>query len=239
MMQGFGANTFVPVNKEGKRHFVKFLWIPHLGVHSLVWDESLKLAGQDPDSHRKDLIEAIDNKAYPKWAFAIQVIPEEKQGHFVFAILVATKIWPEELVDVAIELHIANHTQSHVVPGIDFSDDPLRQGRKFSYFDTQISRLDWATFGRKFPSIARCSCAGEGISSDHGKRSKHLSQMKFPPSEPTIASLRITIIIGDRYDPVAFNGIKTAVASAGALSFDIGMKRSLIYAHGESKESAK
>ncbi|THC99646.1 hypothetical protein EYZ11_000913 [Aspergillus tanneri] len=121
MMQGFGANTFVPVNKEGKRHFVKFLWIPHLGVHSLVWDESLKLAGQDPDSHRKDLIEAIDNKAYPKWAFAIQVIPEEKQGHFVFAILVATKIWPEELVDVAIELHIANHTQSSTSSSLKLS----------------------------------------------------------------------------------------------------------------------
>lgn len=156
MMQGFGVNTFVLVNKDGKRHFVKFHWIPKLGVHSLVWDESLKLAGQDPDYHRKDLMEAIENGAYPKWDFAIQTIPEEKEHDFDFDILDATKIWPEDLVPLhrigQLELNrnvdeffpqteqVAFCT-SHVVPGIDFSDDPLLQGRNFSYFDTQISRL--------------------------------------------------------------------------------------------------
>jgi catalase len=156
MMQGFGVNTYSLVNKEGKRHFVKFHWIPHLGVHSLVWDEALKLAGQDPDFHRKDLMEAINNKAYPKWDFAIQVIPEEKQHDFEFDILDATKVWPEELVPLRVigELELnrnideffpqteqAAFCTSHIVPGIDFSDDPLLQGRNFSYFDTQISRL--------------------------------------------------------------------------------------------------
>ncbi|KAF7165459.1 hypothetical protein CNMCM6106_001617 [Aspergillus hiratsukae] len=156
MMQGFGVNTFALINKEGKRHFVKFHWIPHLGVHSLVWDESLKLAGQDPDFHRKDLMEAIDNKAYPKWDFAIQVIPEEKQDDFEFDILDATKIWPEDLVPLRVigELELNRNVDeffpqteqvafctSHIVPGIDFTDDPLLQGRNFSYFDTQISRL--------------------------------------------------------------------------------------------------
>lgn len=102
MMQGFGVNTYVLVNKAGKRHFVKFHWIPHLGVHSLVWDENLKLAGQDPDFHRKDLMEAIENKAYPKWDFAIQSIPEENQDDFDFDILDATKIWPEDLVPLRI-----------------------------------------------------------------------------------------------------------------------------------------
>ncbi|RHZ73355.1 hypothetical protein CDV55_108329 [Aspergillus turcosus] len=156
MMQGFGVNTFALVNKEGKRHFVKFHWIPHLGVHSLVWDEALKLAGQDPDFHRKDLMEAIENKAYPKWDFAIQVIPEEKQDDFEFDILDATKIWPEDLVPLRVigELELNRNIDeffpqteqvafctSHIVPGIDFTDDPLLQGRNFSYFDTQISRL--------------------------------------------------------------------------------------------------
>ena len=156
MMQGFGVNTYSLVNKEGKRHFVKFHWTPHLGVHSLVWDEALKLAGQDPDYHRKDLMEAIDNKAYPKWDLGIQVVAEEDQDKFDFDILDATKIWPEELVPLQTigELELNRNVDefftqteqvafctSHIVPGIDFSDDPLLQGRNFSYFDTQISRL--------------------------------------------------------------------------------------------------
>lgn len=156
MMQGFGVNTYALVNKEGKRHFVKFHWMPELGVHSMVWDECLKVAGQDPDFHRKDLMEAIDNKAYPKWKFGIQVIPEEKEDDFEFDILDATKIWPEHLIPIRwigeLELNrnvdeFFSQTEqvafctSHIVPGIEFSDDPLLQGRNFSYFDTQISRL--------------------------------------------------------------------------------------------------
>ncbi|KAK2782084.1 hypothetical protein FQN52_001197 [Onygenales sp. PD_12] len=156
MMQGFGVNTFVLVNKEGKRHFVKFHWMPELGVRSLVPDETFKLGGQDPDFHRKDLMEAIDNKVYPKWKFGIQVLPEEKEHDFDFDILDATKIWPEHLVPVRYigELELNRNVDeffpqteqvafctSHIVPGIEFSDDPLLQGRNFSYFDTQISRL--------------------------------------------------------------------------------------------------
>ena len=156
MMQGFGVNTYSLVNAEGKRHFVKFIFTPELGVHSLVWDEALKIGGQDPDFHRKDLMEAIDAGQFPKWKFGMQLIPEEKQDDFEFDILDATKIWPEDLVPIQyfgeIELNrnvdeffpqteqVAFCT-SHIVPGIDFSDDPLLQGRNFSYFDTQISRL--------------------------------------------------------------------------------------------------
>ncbi|WEW61490.1 catalase 1 [Emydomyces testavorans] len=156
MMQGFGVNTFVLVNKDGKRHFTKFHWMPELGIHSLVWDECLKVCGQDPDFHRKDLMEAIDNKAYPKWKLGIQVIPEEKEDDFEFDILDSTKIWPEHLVPIRWigELELNRNIDeffpqteqvafctSHIVPGIEFSDDPLLQGRNFSYFDTQISRL--------------------------------------------------------------------------------------------------
>jgi catalase len=95
MMQGFGVNTFTLLNAEGRRTFVKFHWIPELGVHSLVWDEALKLAGQDPDFHRKDLYEAIENGFYPKWKFGIQTIAEEEEHSFDFDILDATKVWPE------------------------------------------------------------------------------------------------------------------------------------------------
>ncbi|KAK8054651.1 catalase-1 [Apiospora phragmitis] len=156
MMQGFGVNTFTLINKAGERHFVKFHFTPQLGVHSFVWDEALKIAGQDPDFHRKDLMEAIDNKAYPKWDFGIQVIPEADEQKFDFDILDATKVWPEELVPIRYigELELNRNIDeyfpqteqvafctSHMVPGIGHSDDPLLQGRSFSYQDTQLSRL--------------------------------------------------------------------------------------------------
>ncbi|KAF8458076.1 catalase-like domain-containing protein [Terfezia claveryi] len=156
MMQGFGVNTFTLLNAQGQRHFVKFVWTPELGVHSLVWDETLKLGGQDPDFHRKDLYEAIEAGSYPKWKFGIQVIPEGQEHEFDFDILDATKIWPEDLVptqyigefvlnrnvdEFFTETEQVAFCTSHVVPGVGFSDDPLLQGRNFSYFDTQITRL--------------------------------------------------------------------------------------------------
>ena len=100
MMQGFGVNTFCLVNAKNERFFVKFHFTPHLGVHSFVWDEALKLAGQDPDFHRKDLYDAIDHGAYPKWDFGVQVIPEADEDKFEFDILDATKVWPEDLVPI-------------------------------------------------------------------------------------------------------------------------------------------
>jgi len=156
MMQGFGVNTFTLINANGERHFVKFHLIPELGVHSLMWDETMKIGGQDPDFHRRDLYEAINNGCPPKWTFAIQVIEEARERDFEFDILDATKVWPEELVPIQPigELVLNRNVDeffpeteqvafctSHVVPGIGFSDDPLLQGRNFSYFDTQISRL--------------------------------------------------------------------------------------------------
>ena len=156
MMQGFGVNTFCLINNEGKRHFVKFHWKPELGVHSLVWDEALKIAGQDPDFLRKDLWEAIENGQYPKWQFGLQLIPEEKEHDFEFDILDATKLWPEELVPVRWigQLELNRNPEEffpqveqvafctgHLVPGIDSSNDPLLQGRNFSYLDTQMSRI--------------------------------------------------------------------------------------------------
>lgn len=156
MMQGFGVNTFTLLNAAGERHFVKFHFIPELGVHSLLWDEALKINGQDPDFHRKDLSEAIESGAFPKWKFAIQTIPQSREHEFDFDILDATKFWPQESVPLEEigelvlnrvvdeffpETEQVAFCTSHVVPGIGFSDDPLLQGRNFSYFDTQISRL--------------------------------------------------------------------------------------------------
>ena len=156
MMQGFGVNTYTLINDKGERNFVKFIFTPELGVHSFVWDEALKIAGQDPDFHRKDLWTAIESGAYPKWKFGIQVIPESKEHDFEFDILDATKVWPEELVPIRYigELELNRNVDeyftqteqvafctSHIVPGIGFSDDPLLQGRNFSYQDTQLSRL--------------------------------------------------------------------------------------------------
>lgn len=182
MMQGFGVNTYTLINAEGKRSFVKFTFTPELGVHSLVWDEALKLAGQDPDFHRKDLEEAIENGAFPKWKFGVQIIKEEDEHKFEFDILDATKLWPEDLVPTRYigELELnrtvdeffpqteqAAFCTSHVVPGIGHSDDPLLQGRNFSYFDTQITRLgiNW----EELP-INRPVCPVMNFNSDGQKR---------------------------------------------------------------------
>jgi catalase len=161
MMDGFGVNTFRFVNKEGHSHFVKFHWKPLLGVHSLVWDEAQKLGGKDPDFLRRDLWEAIEMGDYPEYEFGVQMIPEKDEFKFDFDILDPTKVWPEE--DVPVKLigkmvlnrnpdnffaeteQVAFHP-GNVVPGIDFSNDPLLQGRLFSYLDTQIIRLGGPNF---------------------------------------------------------------------------------------------
>ncbi|PWU69778.1 catalase [Gracilibacillus dipsosauri] len=161
MMEGFGVHTFRFVNEEGKSHFVKFHWKPILGTHSVVWDEAQKLNGKDPDFHRRDLWEAIEAGDYPEYELGVQMIPEEDEFKFDFDILDPTKLWPEE--DVPVQLigkmtlnrnvdnvfaeteQVAFHP-GHVVPGIDFTNDPLLQGRLFSYTDTQLIRLGGPNF---------------------------------------------------------------------------------------------
>jgi len=143
-MQGFGVHSFILVNAEGKRSFVKFHWTPKLGVHSLVWDEALKLNGQDPDFHRRDLYEAIQYKSYPEYELGVQIVPEENEHDFDFDLLDATKIIPEELVPVKYigtmvldripdqffpETEQVAFCTQHMVPGIEHSNDPLLQGR--------------------------------------------------------------------------------------------------------------
>ena len=161
MMEGFGVHTFRFVNQQGKAHFVKFHWKPKLGMHSLVWDEVQKLGGKDPDFNRRDLWEAIEMGDYPEFELGVQIVPEEDEFKFDFDLLDATKIIPEELVPVrAIGKMVLNRNPDnffaeteqvafhpgHVVPGIDFTNDPLLQGRLFSYTDTQLIRLGGPNF---------------------------------------------------------------------------------------------
>ncbi|MCC3372755.1 catalase [Cohnella sp. REN36] len=161
MMEGFGVHTFRFVNAQGEGHFVKFHWKPTLGVHSLVWDETQKIAGKDPDFNQRDLWDAIESGTYPEYEFGVQMIPEDEEFSLGFDILDPTKLWPEEQVPVKIigKLTLDRNTDNffaeteqvafhpgHVVPGIDFTNDPLLQGRLFSYTDTQLTRIGGPNF---------------------------------------------------------------------------------------------
>jgi catalase len=161
MMEGFGVHTFRLVNERGEAHFVKFHWKPLLGVHSILWDEAQKISGKDPDFHRRDLWEAIESGAFPEWELGLQVIDEADEHKYDFDLLDPTKLVPEELVPVqrvgrltldrnpqnffAETEQVAFHP-GHLVPGIDFTADPLLQGRLFSYTDTQLIRLGGPNF---------------------------------------------------------------------------------------------
>ena len=152
------------------RSFVKFYFTPTLRVHSFVWDEALKLAGQNPDFHLVDLYDATAKGVYPTWGFGIQTLKESQQDDFESNILDTTKAWREELMPVRyigkmelnhnVDEYFSQTEQvafctSHIVPGIEFSDDPLLQGRNFSYFDTQLSRLsiNWQQLPINRPSV--------------------------------------------------------------------------------------
>ncbi|WP_310386044.1 catalase [Roseateles sp.] len=160
-MQGFGVHSYRLVNAAGESVFVKFHWTPKYGTHSLVWDEAVKISGADPDYHRRDLWERIESGAYPEWELGVQTFTEAQAEQFSFDILDATKLVPEELVPVRpIGRMVLNRNPDNffaeteqvafgvqnLVPGIDFSNDPLLAGRIHSYFDTQISRLGGANF---------------------------------------------------------------------------------------------
>ncbi len=161
MIEGFGVHTFRFVNAKGEGRFVKFHWKPVLGLESTVWDEAVKIAGADPDFQRRDLFEAIERGAYPAWDLGVQVFDEEFASRQPYDVLDATKLVPEEEVPVEIigrmtlnrnpsnffaETEQAAFLPSNVVPGIDFTNDPLLQGRLFSYLDTQKSRLGTTNF---------------------------------------------------------------------------------------------
>ena len=155
-MEGFGVHTFRLVNADGTSTFVKFHWKPKLGLQSVVWNEAVKINGADPDFHRRDLWDAIDSGDFPEWELGVQLFDDDFADRFDFDVLDATKIIPEEVVPVrrvgrlvldrVVDNFFAETEQvafctQNIVPGIDFTNDPLLQGRNFSYLDTQLKRL--------------------------------------------------------------------------------------------------
>ncbi len=163
MIEGFGVHTFRLVNEEGKSTYVKFHWRPKLGLASVVWDEALKISGADPDFHRRDLWNAIEEQNFPEWELGVQLFDEEFANNFDFDVLDATKLIPEEILPLRIvgrmvlnrnvdnyfaETEQVAFATTDVVPGIDFTNDPLLQGRNLSYIDTQITRLGGPNYER-------------------------------------------------------------------------------------------
>ncbi|WP_373516570.1 catalase [Pricia sp.] len=190
MMEGFGIHSYRLINDKGEAHFVKFHWKPVLGVHSVTWDEAVKISGADSDFHRRDLWDAIESGQFPEWELGLQIIPEADEHKFDFDLLDATKLVPEEMVPVKIigkmtlnrnpENFFAETEQvaflpGNIVPGIDFSNDPLLQGRIFSYRDTQTSRLGSTNF-HQIP-INRPL-----VETHHNQRDGHM-QMNIPKGQ--------------------------------------------------------
>ncbi|MDG5973506.1 catalase [Sphingomonas paucimobilis] len=193
-MEGFGVHTFRFINKEGKSTFVKFHWKPKAGLASTIWDETVKIAGADPDFQRRDLFERIDRGDFPEWELGVQLFDEEFANSLPYDVLDATKIIPEEVLPVRIvgrmvldrypdnffaETEQAAFVPSHVVPGIGFSNDPLLQGRLFSYTDTQLSRLGSVNFHQLPINSAKGRAAAAGCPFLNQQRDGHM-QMAVP-----------------------------------------------------------
>ena len=186
MIEGFGVHSFRLVDAEGGSTFVKFHWRPKLGLQSTLWDEAMKIAGADQDFHRRDLYEAIASGAYPEWDLCVQLFTQEEADEFPFDHLDATKLIPEELVPLKVigrmvldrwpdnffaETEQVAYCPANIVPGIDFSNDPLLQGRLFSYLDTQLSRLGSPNFHQIPVNAPKCPF-------DNHQRDGHLQMMQ-------------------------------------------------------------
>ena len=196
MMQGFGVHTFRFVNDSGASTFVKFHWNPVAGTHSLDWDEAVKISGADPDFHRRDLWEAIEAGAYPEWELSVQLFTEEQAEKWSFDILDSTKLIPEELVPLTpigkmvldrnpdnffAETEQVAFCTAHIVPGLDFTDDPLLAGRNHSYVDTQISRLGGPNF-HEIPINAPVAPVHNGQRDGIHRQAIHRGRVNYEPN---------------------------------------------------------
>ncbi|HEY5071051.1 MAG TPA: catalase [Caulobacteraceae bacterium] len=196
MMEGFGVHTFRLVNARGRSTFVKFHWRPRLGMQSVVWDEAVKLNGADPDFHRRDLWESIAAGDFPEWDLALQTFSQEEADGFDFDVLDSTKLIPEEIIPLRVvgrmvldrnpdnffaETEQVAFCAANVVPGIDFTNDPLMQGRLFSYQDTQLKRLGGPNF-HQIP-INQPKCPMHNLQRDgHMQFSTPKGQVNYEPS---------------------------------------------------------
>jgi len=195
-MQGFGVHTFRLVNADGESVFCKFHWTPLAGTHSLVWDEAVKIAGADSDFHRRDLWEAIEAGAYPEWELGLQVFSEEQADAFEFDVLDPTKLVPEEMIPVQpvgrlvlnrnpdnffAETEQVAFCTAHIIPGIDFSNDPLLQGRIHSYLDTQITRLGGVNF-HEIPINSPTAQVHNNQRDGHHRQAIHRGRVAYEPN---------------------------------------------------------
>jgi catalase len=222
MIEGFGVHSFRLVNAAGESTFVKFHWRPKLGLQSTIWDETVKISGADPDYHRRDMFEAIAAGNFPEWEFAVQLFTQEKADTFPFDHLDATKLIPEELVPLKVigrmvldrwpdnffaETEQVAYCAANIVPGIDFSNDPLLQGRLFSYLDTQLSRLGSPNF-HQIP-INAPKCPFSNLQRDgHMQMAPQAGRVAYEPNSLSGNSPRETPVKGFQSAAVTETGEK-------------------------------
>ena len=227
-MQGFGVHSFRLVDADGKSTFVKFHWTPVLNMQSVVWDEAVKINGADPDYHRRDLFTSIRDGEHPAWELGVQLFSEEEAAKFDFDHLDSTKLIPEEVVplrtigrmvldrnpaNVFAETEQVAFCTQNLVPGIDFSDDPLLHGRNFSYLDTQLSRLGSTNF-HQIP-INRPKCPFANMQRDgHMQMQPQATRVAYTPSLIDPSGPREDHQAGFRSFPVPISGAKVRERSA-------------------------
>jgi catalase len=225
MIEGFGVHSFRLINDAGKSTFVKFHWRPKLGLQSTIWDETVKISGADQDFHRRDMFEAIEAGNFPEWEFSVQLFTQEEANRFPFNHLDATKLIPEELVPLKVigrmvldrwpnnffaETEQVAYCPSHVVPGIDFSNDPLLQGRLFSYLDTQLSRLGSPNFHLIPVNAPKCPFSNHQRDG-HMQMTQPVGRVAYEPNSLSENSPRETPIKGFHSAVVAETGEKIRI----------------------------
>ena len=225
MIEGFGVHSFRLINEAGKSTFVKFHWRPKLGLQSTIWDETVKICGADQDFHRRDMFEAIAAGDFPEWEFAVQLFTQEEADSFPFDHLDATKLIPEELVPLKVggsmvldrwpenffaETEQVAYCPSHVVPGIDFSNDPLLQGRLFSYHDTQLSRLGSPNFHQIPINAPKCPFSNQQRDG-HMQMEQPAGRVAYEPNSLSKNSPRETPANGFRSAAVTETGEKSRI----------------------------
>ena len=228
MIEGFGIHSFRLINEAGQSTFVKFHWRPKLGLQSTIWDETVKICGADQDYHRRDMFEAIAAGNFPEWEFAVQLFTQAEADKFPFDHLDATKLIPEELVPLKVIGHMVldrwpdnffaeteqvAYCPANIVPGIDFSNDPLLQGRLFSYLDTQLSRLGSSNFQQIPINAPKCPFSNQQ-SDGHMQMEQPVGRVSYEPNSLSGNSPRETPTNGFHSAAVMETGDKGRIRAA-------------------------
>ncbi|SFL89801.1 catalase [Pelosinus propionicus] len=228
MIEGFGVHSFRLINQLGESTFVKFHWRPKLGLQSTIWDEAVKISGADQDFHRRDMFDAITSGNFPEWEFAVQLFTQEEADKFPFDHLDPTKLIPEELVPLKVigrmvldrwpnnffaETEQVAYCPSHLVPGIDFSNDPLLQGRLFSYHDTQLSRLGTPNFHQILINAPKCPFANHQRDGQM-QMEQPMGRVAYEPNSLSAESPRETPTYGFHSTAVTETGEKGRIRAA-------------------------